>query len=99
MRDLVTWGTATAFLLAALYAVTVRREMVSVGRSIGQLSREVADSKRRNDNLELSPDIPGRAGSSDDMCLTAQIGNRSGIDIELSNLQRDPARFIKAKLC
>jgi len=54
MRDLVTWGTATAFLLTALYAVTVRREMVAAGRSIGQLSRELAETRRRNDNLELA---------------------------------------------
>ena len=53
MRDFLTWSTATAFLLTALYAVTVRSEMVSVGRSIGMLSHEVAESRRRNDNLEL----------------------------------------------
>jgi cell division protein FtsL len=53
MRDFLTWSTATAFLLTALYAVTVRREMVTVGRSIGQLSQEVSEQKRRNDNLEL----------------------------------------------
>ena len=27
--------------------------MVSVGRSIGRISHELAESKRRNDNLEL----------------------------------------------
>ena len=53
MRDLVIWGTAVAFLLTALYAVTVRREMVTVGRSIGRLSHELAESRRRNDNLAL----------------------------------------------
>ena len=53
MRDFITWSTATAFLLTALNAVTVRGEMVTVGRSIGQLSDEVAETKRRNDNLEL----------------------------------------------
>ena len=53
MRDLVTWGTAVAFLLTALYAVTVRREVVSLGRSIGALNREVVEQERRNANLAL----------------------------------------------
>ncbi|MHC4940750.1 MAG: hypothetical protein ACYTHK_17555 [Planctomycetota bacterium] len=56
MRDFVTWGTALAFLLTALYAVTVRREVVTIGRSIGTLSRDVVELKRCNENhaLEVS---------------------------------------------
>ena len=53
MRDLVTWGAAVAFLLTALYAVTVRRELVVVGRSIGQISHDLAEMRRQNDNLQL----------------------------------------------
>ena len=53
MRDLVAWGTALAFLLTALYAVTVRREVITVARSSGALSRQVAELSRRNDNLSL----------------------------------------------
>ena len=53
MRDLVTWGAAVAFLLTALYAVTVRRELIVVGRSIGQISHDVAEFRRSNDNLQL----------------------------------------------
>jgi len=53
MRDLATWGTAVAFLLAALYAVTVRREVVALGRSIGELNRCVVEQERRNANLAL----------------------------------------------
>ncbi|MHC4953510.1 MAG: hypothetical protein ACYTGZ_06440 [Planctomycetota bacterium] len=69
MRDLVTWGTAIAFLLAALYAVTVRREMVTVGRSIGRLSHDVAEFRRRNDNLALEVSrlrSPGALDTLDD---------------------------------
>lgn len=53
MRDLVTWGAAVAFLLTALYAVTVRRELVVVGRSIGHISHDVSELRRTNDNLQL----------------------------------------------
>ena len=53
MRDFVTWGAAVAFLLTALYAVTVRRELVVVGGSIGHISHDLDESRRRNDNLEL----------------------------------------------
>ena len=53
MREFVTWGTALAFLLTALYAVTVRREIISAGRNIGALSHDVAELSRRNDNLAL----------------------------------------------
>ena len=53
MRDYVTWGAAVAFLLTALYAVTVRRELVVVGGSIGHISHDLSESRRRNDNLEL----------------------------------------------
>jgi len=53
MRDLVTWGAAVAFLLTALYAVTVRRELVVVGRSIGHISHDVSELRRGNDNLQL----------------------------------------------
>jgi cell division protein FtsL len=53
MRDFVTWGAALAFLLTALYAVTVHREVVTLGRSIGTLNREVVEQERRNENLAL----------------------------------------------
>ena len=53
MRDWITWGAALAFLLTALYAVTVRREVIAVGRSIGTLARDVAEQDRRNENLAL----------------------------------------------
>lgn len=53
MRDYVTWGAAVAFLLTALYAVTVRRELVVVGGSIGHVSHDLSESRRCNDNLEL----------------------------------------------
>lgn len=53
MRDFVTWGVALAFLITALYAVTVHREVVTLGRSIGTLNREVVEQERRNENLAL----------------------------------------------
>ena len=82
MRDFITWSTATAFLLTALYAVTVRREMVSVGRSIGQLSREVAESKRRNDNLELEVSRLRSPGPLSERALVLGVTEAGAIDTE-----------------
>jgi cell division protein FtsL len=53
MRDFVTWGAALAFLLTALYAVTVHREVVTLGRSIGTLNQQVEEQERQNENLAL----------------------------------------------
>jgi hypothetical protein len=53
MRDYVTWGAALAFLLTALYAVTVRREVVTLARSIGCLSSNVVEQVRWNENHAL----------------------------------------------
>jgi len=82
MRDFITWSTATAFLLTALYAVTVRREMVSVGRSIGQLSEEVAESKRRNDNLELEVSRLRSPGPLRERALVLGVTELGDIDVE-----------------
>ena len=53
MRDFVTWGAAIAFLLTALYAVTVRREVNTLGRDIGELHIRIQEQARQNQNLEL----------------------------------------------
>ena len=53
MRDLLVWGTATLFLLAALYTVAVRREIYDLGRRIGQLEAQVLEQRRQNDNLRV----------------------------------------------
>ncbi|MEM8884600.1 MAG: hypothetical protein AAGD14_11055 [Planctomycetota bacterium] len=54
MRDGLTWGAAVLFLLTALYAVTVRREVVTLGRSIGTLNESVTELTRQNENLALA---------------------------------------------
>jgi len=53
VRDFVTWGTAVLFLLAALYTVTVRREVVTLGRQLGELNCRIDEQVRQNANLEL----------------------------------------------
>ena len=82
MRDFVTWSAATDFLLTSLYAVTVRREMVSVGRSIGQLSSVVAESKRRNDNLELEVTRLRSPGSLSDRARIHGVTEHGGYESE-----------------
>jgi len=82
MRDFVTWSAATAFLLTSLYAVTVRREMVSVGRSIGQLTSDVAESKRRNDNLELEVARLRSPGALSDRANVHGVTEHGPIEIE-----------------
>ena len=52
-RDLLLWGTAVFFLLAALYTVSVRRELYARARGIGQLEKRLVEQQRRNDNLAL----------------------------------------------
>ena len=82
MRDFITWSTATAFLLTALYAVTVRREMVTVGRSIGQLTEEVAESKRRNDNLELEVSRLRSPGQLTERALVLGVTEVGALDLD-----------------
>jgi len=53
MRDLMLWGTAVLFLLAALYTVAVRRELYAHARDLGVLERRLLERRRRNDNLAL----------------------------------------------
>ena len=53
MRDVMAWGTAVLFLLAALYTVAVRRELNAHARDLGILERRLLERQRRNDNLAL----------------------------------------------
>jgi cell division protein FtsL len=53
MRDVLLWGTAVFFLLAALYTVAVRRELYAHARELGILERQLLEQRRRNDNLAL----------------------------------------------
>ncbi|MHC4134799.1 MAG: hypothetical protein ACYTDU_14125 [Planctomycetota bacterium] len=53
MRDVLLWGTAVLFLLAALYTVAVRRELYAHARDLGILERRLLERQRRNDNLAL----------------------------------------------
>ena len=83
MRDFLTWSTATAFLLTALYAVTVRSEMISVGRSIGQLTDEVSESKRRNDNLELEVSRLRSPGPLTERALVLGVTEQGAVELDL----------------
>ena len=53
MRDLLLWGTAVLFLLAALYTVAVRREVYALARENGSLAKRLQERVRRCDNLAL----------------------------------------------
>jgi len=53
LRDVVLWATALLFLLAALYTVTVRREVYEEARRIGVLEHRLREQRRRKDNLEI----------------------------------------------
>ncbi|MHC4819413.1 MAG: hypothetical protein ACYTF8_15320 [Planctomycetota bacterium] len=53
MRDVMLWGTAVLFLLAALYTVAVRRELYAHAKDLGILERRLLERQRRNDNLAL----------------------------------------------
>ena len=53
MRDAVLWFAALLFLLAALYTVTVRREVYDEARRIGVLEQRLREQQRRNDNLAI----------------------------------------------
>ena len=53
MRDLLIWGSALIFLLAALHTVAVRREVYAYARRIGVLEERLQEERRRNDNLAL----------------------------------------------
>lgn len=54
MRDVLLWGSAILFLLAALYTVTVRREVYSEARRIGTIESRLLEQKRRNENAEIA---------------------------------------------
>lgn len=53
MRDFALWATAILFLLAALYTVTVRREVYEEARRIGALEHRLREQRRRNENAAL----------------------------------------------
>jgi cell division protein FtsL len=53
LRDFVLWATAVLFLLAALYTVTVRREVYEEARRIGALEHRLREQRRRNENASL----------------------------------------------
>jgi hypothetical protein len=53
LRDAVLWASAVLFLLAALYTVTVRREVYAEARRIGVLEERLREERRRNDNLAI----------------------------------------------
>lgn len=53
MRDLVLSVCAVLFLLAALFTVTVRREVYAEARRIGALEERLREQRRRNENAEI----------------------------------------------
>ena len=53
MRDLVLSGCAVLFLLAALFTVTVRREVYAEARRIGALEERLREQRRRNGNAAI----------------------------------------------
>jgi cell division protein FtsL len=57
LRDLLLWGTAVLFLLAALYTVTLRREVYALAREIGDLEERTLEQVRRADNLALHREL------------------------------------------
>jgi hypothetical protein len=56
LRDVALWATAVLFLLAALFTVTVRREVYDEARRIGALEKLLREQKRRNENAALLRD-------------------------------------------
>lgn len=54
MRDVLLWGSAVLFLLAALFTVTVRRDVYADARRIGVLERRLREQRRRNENAEIA---------------------------------------------
>jgi cell division protein FtsL len=53
LRDVVVWAAALVFLLAALYTVTVRREVYAEARRIGRLEERLREQQRRNENAAI----------------------------------------------
>jgi cell division protein FtsL len=49
----MTWVTALVFLLVALYAVAVRREVYDLGKRIGAIEADLRETRCANDNREL----------------------------------------------
>ena len=49
----MTWVTALVFLLVALYAVAVRREVYDLGERIGEIEADLRETRCTNDNREL----------------------------------------------
>jgi hypothetical protein len=54
LRDVLIWGCAVLFLLAALFTVTVRREVYAEARRIGVLEKLLREQRRRNENAEIA---------------------------------------------
>jgi cell division protein FtsL len=54
LRDVLIWGSAILFLLAALYTVTVRREVYEEARRIGALERQLREQRRQNENARIA---------------------------------------------
>ncbi len=62
-----------AFLLTALYAVTVRREVVTLARSLGALSSNVVEQVRWNDNHALDVARLKSPGAVTDRAVTIGV--------------------------
>jgi len=54
LRDVLLWGAAVLFLLAALFTVTVRRDVYSEARRIGVLEERLREQRKRNENAEIA---------------------------------------------
>jgi len=54
LRDVLLWGSAILFLLAALFTVTVRREVYDEARRIGVLEKRLREERRRNENAAIA---------------------------------------------
>jgi len=54
LRNVLLWGSAILFLFAALYTVTVRREVYEEARRIGVLEQRLREQRRQNENAEIA---------------------------------------------
>jgi hypothetical protein len=63
MRDLCVWAAALVLLGAAMFTVSVRREVYAGARRIGALEESLRELKRRNDNLALQRECLASPGA------------------------------------
>jgi len=73
MRDLCVWTTALLLLVAAMFTVSVRRDVYEEGRRIGELQERLRELRRRNDNLALEREHLASPGTLKDRAVRAGL--------------------------